>query len=61
MVALDRTPSDFAEPDVVAGLGESGFGVGGHLLEPAEHASPTIRHGKSGISTRAFRGRRLLP
>jgi len=27
---------DFAEPDVVAGLGEAGFGVGGHLLDASE-------------------------
>jgi hypothetical protein len=27
---------NLAEPDIVAGLGEAGFGVGGHLLEPSE-------------------------
>lgn len=27
---------DLAEPDVVAGLGEPGLGVGGHLFEPSE-------------------------
>jgi hypothetical protein len=27
---------DFAEPDVVAGLGVPGLSVGGHLLEPSE-------------------------
>jgi hypothetical protein len=27
---------DFAEPDVVPGLGEPGLGVGSHLLEPSE-------------------------
>lgn len=27
---------DFADPDVVAGFGQSGFGVGGHLFESSE-------------------------
>jgi hypothetical protein len=47
---------DFAEPDVVAGLGEPGLSVGGHLLEPSELGGVDPEEAAGGC--RRVRGRR---
>jgi hypothetical protein len=39
---------DLAKPDIVAGLGEPGFGVGRHLLEPSELGGVDAQEPASG-------------